>query len=300
MKTKLSNSWHSYPNIFAVGHTYISSIFEDKVLIEEKIDGSQFSFGIIEGELKCKSKGATINVQYPEKMFSKAVEVVKSLDLHPEWTYRSEFLSQPKHNSLAYDRTPINNLIIFDINDGHESYLNYENKKSEAQRIGLECVPVLMNDKVNNPDELIKLLETKSVLGGQNIEGFVVKNYFKFVKDKTMMGKYVSEHFKEVHGKEWKSSNPSSLGIIEELVKKYKTEARWDKSIIHLKEQGKLEGIPEDIGILLKEINEDILKECEEDIKQELFDWAWNKIRRGTCSGFPEYYKEKIMKDSFK
>ena len=38
-------SWHSYPQIYNLGHKAIAGIFDDDVLIEEKIDGSQFSFG---------------------------------------------------------------------------------------------------------------------------------------------------------------------------------------------------------------------------------------------------------------
>ena len=77
----MTTSWHSYPSTFALGHRYVAELFHDPVLIEEKIDGSQISFGVfpvIDGVdelvLKVKSKGAEINVIAPEKMFSKAVQ----------------------------------------------------------------------------------------------------------------------------------------------------------------------------------------------------------------------------------
>ena len=35
----------SYPKVYAIGHRAIGDIFKDTVLVEEKIDGSQFSFG---------------------------------------------------------------------------------------------------------------------------------------------------------------------------------------------------------------------------------------------------------------
>ena len=104
METVVSNYWHSYPPVFNLGHRYIKNIFQDDVLIEEKIDGSQYSWGVFDNELKCKSKCAIINVEYPENMFSKAVEWCKlNKDYFtPGWTYRGEFLSKPKHNSLSF------------------------------------------------------------------------------------------------------------------------------------------------------------------------------------------------------
>lgn len=41
------------------------------------------------------------------------------------------------------------------------------------------------------------------------------------------------------------------------------------------------------------------MKECKEDIKNELFDHFWNNIRRGVNAGLAEYYKEKLLKESF-
>ena len=301
----ISTSWHGYPKVYNLGHKYIREIFSDDVLIEEKIDGSQFSFGRFGGILKCRSKGCSINPDYPEKMFKLACDYVKSLDfvdnsLHDGWTYRGEFLAKPRHNSLVYERVPLHNIIIFDINTGEEDYLSYEQKKEEAQRIGLETVPLLYNGKIGSPDEVINLLDRTSILGGQKIEGFVVKNYNKFTDDKkAMMGKLVSEAFKEVHQKEWKNTNPGALGIIELLIGKYKTPARWDKALLHLKEEGKLQGAPEDIGFLIQAIGDDIEMECSDEIKADLFKWGWSKIRRGCMAGFPEYYKERLLRESF-
>ncbi len=42
----LHASWHSYPKIYGLGHKAITELLSDNVMVEEKIDGSQFSFGI--------------------------------------------------------------------------------------------------------------------------------------------------------------------------------------------------------------------------------------------------------------
>jgi hypothetical protein len=55
------NSWHSYPSIYNLGHRALQDLLTVSVNVEEKVDGSQFSFGITEeGEIKLRSKGAVI------------------------------------------------------------------------------------------------------------------------------------------------------------------------------------------------------------------------------------------------
>jgi len=292
----------SYPKVYAIGHRSIKGITDSEVVIEEKIDGSQFSFGVIGGELYFRSKGADIYAEAPEKMFAKAVQT--AIDLKPMLgdgcIYRCEFLGKPKHNVLAYDRVPRNNLILFDIMGGPEDYMEYNDKAEIAQLLGLEVVPRLFQGKVNNINDLMGLLETESILGGQKIEGFVIKNRNMFTDDKKMaVGKFVSEDFKEVHNKEWKSSNPSGKDYVQLLIEQYRSESRWQKSVQHLKESAQLEGSPRDIGILINEAKQDTKEECADEIKEKLFAHFWKQIERGITAGLPEWYKEQLMASEF-
>lgn len=298
------NSWHSYPSIYNMGHKAIEDLLKTPVYVEEKIDGSQFSFGKDREGIRVRSKGAEMNVDAPEKMFTKAVETVKSLDglLKEGWTYRAEYLAKPKHNTLVYSRIPKNHLVIFDINTEHEGYLPYEEKAKEAERLGLEIVPLLYQGIVLDIEQFRAFLDTESILGGQKIEGVVVKpvGYSLFGRDKKcLMGKFVSEAFKESHASAWKESNPTQNDILERLAGVYNSQARWMKAVQHLREQGKIEGSPRDIGTILKEIPEDVEKECAEEIKDKLFSWAWPHLRRMVSRGFPEWYKEQLLKMQF-
>lgn len=298
----MDDSWHTYPSIRALGHRAVVELFADPVLVEEKIDGSQFSFGVIDGELRARSKGADLVIDAAEKMFSRAIDTIRELEssLHPGWTYRAEYLQKPKHNALSYDRVPAKHLIIFDINDGHESYLPYDRKRDEAARLGLESVPLLLEGQVKDAARLRELLEQPSILGGQKIEGVVVKNYAKFGPDgKVLMGKFVSEAYKEIHGKAWKLSNPSNSDIIQLLIDKLRTPARWSKAIQHLREAGQLDNSPRDIGKLMLEVPNDVWKECKADITDALIKYAWPKIRRGLTAGLPEYYKQHLLEVQF-
>jgi hypothetical protein len=298
----MNTSWHSYPKVWAIGHAAVAELFYDDVIVQEKVDGSQFSFGVFDGVLKMRSKGQELNIDAPEKMFENAAKTVFRLKdkLVHGYTYRAEYLQKPKHNVLAYDRTPESHIMIFDINSGQESYLSYEEVEAEAKRLGLEVVPLLYSGKVSSAVDLEKLLERTSVLGGQKIEGFVAKNYARFGKDKkALMGKFVSEAFKEKHKKTWKEENPGQNDIVQLLIGQYRTPARWDKAIIHLREAGALEGSPKDIGKIIKEVPKDLLSECEQEIKDQLFQWAFPDLIRGVNRGLAEYYKERLFKSQF-
>ena len=293
---------NSYATVFQLGHKMIADIFSSPVVLEEKIDGSSFSFGIIDGELQCRSKGKQLILDAPEKMFTKAVATAQELSslLHPGWVYRSEFLEKPKHNVLAYERVPLKNVIIFDIDTGGENYLTPQEKMDEAHRLGLECVTAFYSGMVESMDQFMQLLETVSRLGGTRIEGLVVKNYNVFTAEKKIaLGKYVSERFKEVAGGEWRRANPTDADITNQLIIRYRTPARWEKAVQHLRERGELEESPRDIGKLIHEVPDDVLRECEQDIRDRLFAHFWPKIRRGVTVGLPEFYKEELAKKAF-
>lgn len=297
---------NSYSSIFQLGHRYLKDLLSGPVNVEEKVDGSQLSFSLCaDGELRMRSKGADIYTEAPEGMFRLAVVTVKSLKdtLTPGWTYRGEFLAKPKHNALAYDRTPKGNIILFDIERGdYCDFLSYEEKAVEAARIGLECVPLFFSGELKDLEQFRQFLDKESILGGQKIEGVVIKpkNYDLFGLDKKLLiGKFVSEHFKEVHKAAWGESNPNHKDIISLLGTQYKSAARWQKALIHLQEKGILENSPKDIGLLIREIPADIKKEAEEEIKEQLFKWAWPQVARIATAGFPEWYKELLLKRSF-
>ncbi len=293
----------SYGKIYNVGHLQVIDIFKQSVLIEEKVDGSQFSAGIIDGELCFRSKGAIIQRDQPPQLFAKAVEAFIEREPHliPGYVYRGEALHRPKHNALTYNRVPKDNVVIFDIMaNGQEVYLTYEDKLKEANRLGLETVPILYEGVVTSADFLLQFLTRESFLGGPCIEGVVCKAYGRFgIDGKTLMAKHVREDFKELNSSNWKKENRGPSDILNVIGAKYKNENRWGKAVIHLEERNELEHSPRDIGKLMKEVNLDILAECEDEIKEELWDWAKKHILRISTHGLPEWYKEKLVKDAF-
>jgi hypothetical protein len=214
-----------------------------------------------------------------------------------------EYLQKEKHNSLKYSRIPKNYLMLFGASDytGTKFY-TLETIQYYADLFNIDPACLLFLGGRTGVDTLLDLLERESYLGGPKIEGFVVKNYEQpFLLGgqpiPLMAGKFVSESFKEVHSREW--DKEKSKGKWELFKESYRTEARWMKAIEHLRDSGLLSYEPKDIGVLLHEIQRDIVEEEKETIKSFLWDQFGKELLRKSTAGFPEWFKEFLMKRSF-
>ena len=309
------SAWHSPQSIYNLGHPAVKDLFSVPVQVQEKVDGSFFAFGLFATamndpffddpslELKIRSKRCVMVADAPEALFKPAVKAVKDR-LHllkSGWQYRGETLVKPTHNALSYDRVPKDNIILFDVSTDEETYLPYEELCAEAKRLDLEVVPQLFAGNINSASELRVYLDSTSILGGQKVEGVVIKPLTPmYGPDKKMLfGKFVSEAFKEVHNSSWKGNNPSQKDIIQRMVEAYAHPNRFNKALIHLREEGQIEDSPRDIGKLIREVPIDILKECEEHIKNALFKQAWPHIQRGITRQIPIWYKDYLMNLQF-
>jgi hypothetical protein len=146
-------------------------------------------------------------------------------------------------------------------------------------------------------------METVSYLGGQTIEGVVVKRYEDWmflgrILTPVKAGKYVTEKFKEVHQRDWSRLN-TSKGKFEQLQDKYRSEARWQKAIQHLKERGESTGTVRDIGPLMKEIQKDLREEESENIAHDLYTIFGDDVVKYAGKGFVEWFKNGIMKGEY-
>jgi hypothetical protein len=293
----------AFPKIFAIGTHYIRDIFEDDVEVSEKIDGSQMSFGKVGGELFMRSKGAQLHVEAPQKMFQAGIDHVMSIEskLPDDTVFYCEYLQKEKHNVLEYERIPTNHLSLFAVCDptGTKFEPGWEHW---ADRLSIGLTPVLYRGKIEDAHQLLGLLEKTSYLGGHKIEGVVCKNYTRpFLLGghpvAMMAGKFVSEEYKEKHNK----GKPtfSSKGKFNAFCDSFCTEARWQKAVQHCRDDDVLINAPQDIGMLIKEIQADIKEEEEMEIKKFLWKEFSGQIFRSAIRGFPEWYKKQLLEGAF-
>ena len=296
-----------WSKIWTLGDRYTTGIFDGPVSITEKIDGSQFNFGVHpEHGLMFLTKGSSCHIGDGNKLFAPAMDHVASVvdKLTPGWTYHGETLANPRHNTLAYDRVPKGHIALYGVTKADGSQIvNHSpcnlfqgDLTGIANSLGIDIVPELFEGVVdpNDIQELLQSwLDSTSYLGKEHIEGVVIKNYAKeqFVGGQLlplMQAKFVSEKFKEKHKVAWPNNNKSPLMMIGEVVR---TEARWNKAIQRLKENGTYEGNPRDIGELMKILHTDLEEEDKEDIKERLWKAFSKDIKRAATRNFPEAYK---------
>jgi hypothetical protein len=288
------------PKIYTFGTRFNTDILRGPVAVEEKIDGSQFQFGLDleEGVLVCRSKGQVIDLNAPG-MFSAAVETALGFGdvLVPGRVYQCEYLAKPKHNVLSYNRIPRSHLVLFDAKDKDGTYLSLDAKRASADILGLEPVPVLHFGELSPTQEWVDaFLQTDSALGGCKVEGIVIKNYALPHPESEsgfapMTAKIVSERFKEKQSSQPRNPKAGQGEHMQAIINSLRTEARWLKAIQHLREAGQLANAEKDIGPLVREIQRDTLEEEADWIKEQLFVAAKTEIHRGVVQGFAQYYK---------
>lgn len=295
-------SWHK---IFTYGDRFTQGILDGEVEITEKIDGSQFNFGKVNGQVLMRSKGAEIFFEDDNKMFNKAKEYVRSIQdkLPDNVVFHGEYLQKPKHNTLEYGRVPKNNFMLF----GH-TYLNGLHAMSLsdwADFLDCEAVPVIFKGVLASIipnicgeyqvtyNQLLELIPKESVLGNCKAEGIVIKNYAKEVNIggvavSPLQSKIVCNEFKEKHG----APTVNKVDNMQKLGEMFKSDARWIKAVHYKRDNNELTNSVKDIGPLIGRIKQDILEEEKENIKELLYGLFKEDILRIAINGFPEWYKK--------
>ena len=300
-----------YPKILTIGNKLLAQLFDDPVEISEKVDGSQFRVRLTKDQVMwgSKNKGCT-----QEGMFNVAIMVAKEIWVQDVWrtfgddiTLFCEYLKSEKHNTIKYNRVPLNNLYLFGaIIDGE--HLETDVLIDLANEIGIDPPNIISYKKINNSDELNDLLQIESYLGRSKIEGIVIKNYHKsydplLVSTQQFLGyplagKLVREDFREKNNANWKA-NKRSKGI-DKIAEVYFTAQRLRKVIQHLEEEGKIQGEKKDLKYLIPGFYSDLYEECSDEITEMIMKEVWNDIKRRGSSFVVSEYIEYLTRKQFK
>lgn len=304
-----------YSKSLNLGHPHLASLWDGEVVAQEKYDGSQISWTWDrDGKLHVRSRGA---MQYggetdrtdPDDLFAKAIEHLLTVKpFGAGYVYRGEVIASPRHNVITYGRAPAGFIVLFDVEFPPVSTSRLP--RITASNMARYLVDHAYHMEVETAwwfgvyteapsmDELDRLLDQESSLGGAKVEGVVFKNYGQIGPhdSKTpLFGKYVNEAFKEKKRRSDKaSSQKSSIEAIGDL---YHTEARWRKAVQHLAEAGELEGTPRDIGKLIGSVKRELWEDERDAIDaayRKLFD---RRLERIVAAGLPEWYKRELAKE---
>ncbi len=318
---------YDYIKVPHFGEPLSRGITDGHVYVEEKVDGSQFRVYIPSENkpIQFGSHHQNITTTVP-KMFEVAVESAKKIfspDRYQGYTFYCEFLSSKKHNTLVYNRVPENNLMLFDAYDElHSRWVFPSELPTLAHDLGIEAVPILGEyDNISMTELTEKLNEFAknrvSILGGEIIEGVVIKNYSKLHSRHDehgpepglcqivywnstsvppqipYMAKYVRPDFRERNNLEWNRKRNPDLDIALSLA----TSSRFTKVINHAREQGlPLTDTMKDVSILLKVLEKDFTTEDKLYVQEKLWDAYNEDVWRQLVKQFVTWYKEKTFK----
>lgn len=305
----------AYKKIYALDNSNCDIKPSAALVLQEKIDGSQISFGLIDGELQIRSKNVVL--ERDNKDFALALERVylayeeiSPYGLFNNKVFRGEFLRAPKHNVIQYDRAPEGNIAVFDIFDiDYGKYIDIDDEEGRDNFsdlveyiLGFECVhpiatlPPLASRTLEDVEaECAKYSNAESRLGGK-MEGIVVK---KYGEGGHRAAKYVFEEYKEIFTKKRDTKKKKQVVDFQSyLHHNVNKEAVWQKAVQHLRDDGELNNDNSDIGKLLKEMNIDFMQENEEDLKEAAWKWGRANTLKHINYGFADWYKSYLSNAS--
>lgn len=292
----------SYPKVLALGK-YAN--VDWPYYVEEKLDGSQISFGVIDGELEIRSKGAQILLKDVPELFAPTVSTICKAyadgKLTEGWIYRGEAIKSNRHNVLTYDRIPKGNLVLFDIQE-YGKFLSRIELVNHVADLGCEVTSLLYRSIIPlTLEDLNDLLNTESMLEGVKVEGVVFKPTERdkvFGPHGPLIVKYVSEKFKEKMTKIWGAPRQAKKDIVQLIASSVSTEARWRKAVQHLEEEGNLEFQPRDIPKVIAAVQADILDEEVDYIRDKLWEAYRNDVLKASARGIATWYKDRLVEEA--
>jgi len=246
--------FHKYIKIRPYGHLENRGIFddkEDKIIIQEKIDGANFRFVVHRGKVifgsRCQQltsdEGEEDNVS---KNFKRCVDFVREKIESKDKKFLKTieglifFGETCVRHTMAYNWETIPPFLGFDILD-KDKFLDYEIVKTVFETLNLEMVPLIYNGFIKGTPEInqnnVPISKYAPLSSPKQLaEGFVIKNY-----DKQLFAKIVLDTFKEENAIAFGGSpkyNKDQHNDNDVIVFKYCTNARIEKIIFKLIDDG--------------------------------------------------------------
>lgn len=231
-----------YQHIERLGTDEVEGILDGTCYVFYKIDGTNGSVWIEDGEVKAGSRNRELTEEEDNFDFYKNIkenkQVEKYLTKYPGRTLYGEWLVP--HSLKTYKESAWNKFYVFDIREG-KLYVPYEEYKNELNEYGIDYIPAIA--KIENPTKktLNKLLDKTGdflIKEGCGLgEGIVIKNYeYENKYGRKVWAKIVTTEFKTENKKTFKTPElKNKISIEEKIIKDFCTEAFIEKEYAKIK-----------------------------------------------------------------
>lgn len=285
-----------YPKIKQLGHEDTIKLFlnsEDEIVLEEKIDGSNFRVFIKNGELFFGSRNLDLS-ENNYNQWERSVKFIKETLQDKDLSFIEGhilFGEATNPHTLHYDLEKIPPFLGFDILTPEGTFI--KNKNEIFETLGLPVVPTVKKIKVSEISKVDDSWVPQSQYGDIKAEGIVFKNY-----ERQTFAKYVRSEFKEQNKKVFGGSKKHAEDGTDYLSIKYCTSARIEKHIFKLIDEGhKLEmAMMKDLPKL---VTSDMWDECYKDISQERVTVDLHQLRKVISLRCKEVLKQMIQNKLF-
>ena len=226
-----------YQHLERFGTTEVAQIELGECYIFPKIDGTNASVWLLNGELQAGSRTRHLTLEKDNAGFlawaKEQTNLIEYLKENPLLRLYGEWLVP--HSLKTYRESAWRKFYVFDVYDDEtKTHLPYSEYKDGLEKFGIEYIPPI--SIITNADyeqlvgQLIKnvfLIEDGKGAG----EGIVIKNYgFRNKYGRQTWAKIVTSEFKEKHAKEMGASEIKGKKMVEEeIVSKYVTVALCEK-----------------------------------------------------------------------
>jgi hypothetical protein len=284
--------FETYRKIKRIGDDENKDIFSnlnDEIIIQEKIDGGNFRFAVVNNQLIFGSRTQQLQESKEhkyEKNFQKCISHVKGKLSNKDLTKYNHLIFYGENcvrHTMAYNWDKIPSFLGFDIkNLQTERYLEYKEVERIYKELELDLVPLIKICKASEiteiNDDLVPISEySLESAKDQKAEGIVFKNY-----NKQIFAKYVRDAFKERNSVVF-GGNPKYNKVDDtnngDFVFKYCTNQRIEKLVWKKIDLGNKLGM-QLMGHLIRETYLDIIEEEWKEILTSNWKLDFKNIRK--------------------
>ena len=274
--------------------------FKDRgLVVQEKLDGSNASFTVDNGELQCFSRRKKLNEKETlngfygwvhENIQEYMFDFLEGYIIFGEWLVK---------HKIQYKEEYYKEFYVFDIYDKEEeTYLSLKDMHGIASYLELKTVKTLLIAEPSHHLNILTPQDIQDLVGKSNMtdkpntgEGIVVK-YLDGKSEHEDYYKIVSNEFKEFNRQKMKTEVKNNDSVADYAI----TRPRMEKMIFRAIEEGRLseDNIElENFGPIMKEVGQDFVDDIMEEEKDNMLKIIEKQIKKKMPHILREILQEK-------